>query len=131
MPSEAHIKNFLFCKKVMFCSQDIQVLVFLTIPWFTKSVISWWVLVHVTVHLIYLLNYNSLKQQTWSIGRYKQGQYISEIFWMIWRTGAKFKTFSNLVTCFNYSINNHVKFPLFHFFQRMNKGELKMVNINY
>ena len=28
--------------------QDIQVLAFLTIPWFTKSVTSWWVLVHET-----------------------------------------------------------------------------------
>ena len=28
--------------------QDIHVLAFLTIPWFTKSVTSWWVLVHET-----------------------------------------------------------------------------------
>ena len=27
----------------MFCSQDIQVFVFLTIPWFKKSVMSQWV----------------------------------------------------------------------------------------
>ena len=34
----------LFCRKVMFRSQDIQVFVFLTIPWFTWSVMtSWWV----------------------------------------------------------------------------------------
>ena len=37
---------FLFYRKVMFHSQDIHVFVFLTIPWFTKSVRSWWVLVH-------------------------------------------------------------------------------------
>ena len=30
--SEAQIKNFLFCRKIMFHSQDIQVFVFLTIP---------------------------------------------------------------------------------------------------
>ena len=30
--SEAHIKTFLFRKKIMFHSQDIQVFVFLTIP---------------------------------------------------------------------------------------------------
>ena len=30
----------------MFRSPDNQVFVFLTIPWFTKSVTSWWVLVH-------------------------------------------------------------------------------------
>ena len=39
---------FFFHRKVMFHSQDIQVFVFLTIPWFNKSVTSWWVLVHET-----------------------------------------------------------------------------------
>ena len=39
---------FLFYRKVMFRSQDIQVFVFLTILWFIKSVTSWWVLVHET-----------------------------------------------------------------------------------
>ena len=29
---EAQVKNFLFHRKVTFCSQDIQVFVFLTIP---------------------------------------------------------------------------------------------------
>ena len=41
-----HLKHrlriFLFCTKIMFCSQDIQVFVLLTIPWFTKSVTSRW-----------------------------------------------------------------------------------------
>ena len=32
VPSKAHIKNFLFCRKIMFRSQDIQVFVFLNIP---------------------------------------------------------------------------------------------------
>ena len=45
-----HLKHrsriFLFCRKIMFRSQDIQVFVFLTIPWFTKLVTSRWVLVH-------------------------------------------------------------------------------------
>ena len=36
----------LFYRKIMLRSQDIQDFVFLTIPWFTKSVTSWWVLVH-------------------------------------------------------------------------------------
>ena len=39
--------NFLFHRKVMFHSRDIQVFVFLIISWITKSVTSW-VLVHVT-----------------------------------------------------------------------------------
>ena len=46
VPSEAQIKNFLFPRKVLFHSQDIQAFVFLTIPWFNKSVTSWRVLVH-------------------------------------------------------------------------------------
>ena len=44
--SEAQVKNFLFCRKVMFHYQDIQVFVFLAIPLFTKTVTSWWILVH-------------------------------------------------------------------------------------
>ena len=40
--------DFFFHRKVMFHSQDIQVFVFLTILWFTKSVTSWWALVHET-----------------------------------------------------------------------------------
>ena len=47
--SEAQVKNFLFRRKVMFCSQDIQDFVFTTIQWFTKPVTPWWVLVHETV----------------------------------------------------------------------------------
>ena len=36
--SEAQFQNFLFCRKIMFCSQDIQVFLFLVIPRFSKSV---------------------------------------------------------------------------------------------
>ena len=39
---------FLFHRKVMFFSQDIQVFVFSTTIWFTKSVTSWWILVSET-----------------------------------------------------------------------------------
>ena len=42
------LRIFLFHRKVMFSSQDIQVFVFLVILWFSKSVMSWWVLVHET-----------------------------------------------------------------------------------
>ena len=38
--SKTQGKNFLFCRKFMFRSQDNQVFVFLTIPRFTKSVTS-------------------------------------------------------------------------------------------
>ena len=56
---------------------------------------------------------------------------IFKIFWAIWRTGAKFQTHFNLATSFNYSRTNYAKFPVFNFFERANKGEFKMVNINY
>ena len=39
------LRMLLFCRKVMFCSQYIQVFVILTIPWFSKSKMWWWVLV--------------------------------------------------------------------------------------
>ena len=41
------VHHSLFRKKVLLYSRDIQVF-FLTIPWFTKSVTAWWVLVHET-----------------------------------------------------------------------------------
>ena len=48
--SEAQVNNFFifFFRKVMFRSQDFQIFVFLTSPWFIKSATSWWVLVHET-----------------------------------------------------------------------------------
>ena len=53
------LRIFLFRGKVIFCSQDIQVFVFLTIPRSAKSVTSWWVLVHETRCIFdYLLNHN-------------------------------------------------------------------------
>ena len=41
---EAQVQIFFILSKVMFRSQDIQVFVYLTIPWLTKSILSWWVL---------------------------------------------------------------------------------------
>ena len=61
-------------------------------------------------------NRNSLTHHTWSIDRYKHGKYFPEIFWTIWRNMTKFQALFNLATCSNYSITNHVKFPVFHFF---------------
>ena len=49
VPSEAQIKNFQ--RKIMFCSQDIKVFVFLTIPWYKESVTSRWVLAHETRYI--------------------------------------------------------------------------------
>ena len=110
------LRIFSFHRKVMFFSEDIQVFVFLTIRWFTKSVTSWWVLVHATGCIFeYIFNHNSLSHQTRSIDRYKQGQYFSETSWIIWRTEAKFQALFNLATCSNYLITNYVMFPAFHF----------------
>ena len=119
----------LFHRKVMFHYLNTQIFIFLTISWFTKSVTSWlsisiWDRVH---FWIYLLNHNSLIHQTLSIDRYEQEQYFSETFPTIWRTGAMFQALFNLTTCPNYSISNYVKISAF----QVNKGQLKIVNVNY
>ena len=105
---------FLFRRKVIFYSQDIQVFIFLAIPWFTKFVTSWWVLVHETRCIFeYLFHHNSLTHQTWPIDGCKQGQQLSGILWAISMTGAKFQVLFNLTTSSNYSITNYVKIPVF------------------
>ena len=118
------LRTFLFRRNIMFHSQDIQVFVFLNIPWFTKSVSQ-------DAFLNYLWNHNSWSYQTWSVDRYKELQYFSVIFWTIWRTGTRFLVLFNLTTCPNYSITIHVKIPVFHFFEKVNKGQLKMVYFNH
>ena len=50
---------------------------------------------------------------------------------MIWKTGAKSQALFNLETCFNYSITNYIKIPAFHLLEKVNKEQLKMVNVNY
>ena len=133
MPSEAQVNFFLFHSKFMFCSQDIQVFLFYNYTMIYQIFdvmisISIWGRLHFWV---YCLNYNSLTLQTWSIDRYKQGEYFSEILWTIWRTGANFQAFFNLATCSNYSVTSYVKFLVFHYFERVNKGESNVVNMNY
>ena len=126
------LKFLLFCGKFMFRSQDIQVFVFETISSFTKSVKSWWVLIHVmgcifeyifwtTTHSVTILG------QLIDISK----KYFSGILWTIWRTDGKFQGFFNLVTCSNYSVISYVQIPVFHIFEKVNKGQLKMVNVNY
>ena len=39
--------------------------------------------------------------------------------------GAKFQALFNLASCCNYSITNYVKIPVFHFYDKVNKGKLK------
>ena len=60
-----------------------------------------------SVHFwIHLLKHSMLGSEIWSTNRYEQGQFFSEIFWMIWRTGAKFQTLLNLAACSNCWITN-------------------------
>ena len=115
-------------RKFMSRSQNIQVYVYLTIGWFNKSLTSWWDKVY---FWIYLLNHGSMSHQTLPTDGYKQGQYFSGVFWTIWWARAKFQVLFNLATCSNYTITSYVKSPVFHFFEKVNKGRLKMVNVNY
>ena len=88
------LRIFLFHRKVIFRSRDLQVFVFLTIPWFIKSVTPWWILVHETVQFwIYILNQNSLSHQTWSIDRYKQVQFFMKSFERFERLGLSSRPF--------------------------------------
>ena len=80
---------------------------------------------------IYLLNHKSWSHQNWPVDRYKQGQQFSVTFWTIWETGARFQVPFNLATYPNYSITKYAKIPLFHFFEKVNKGRLKMVYVNH
>ena len=47
----------------------------------------------------------------------------------IWRAGIKFSVLFNLATCTPYSITSYVKIPVFHFFDKVNKGQFKIVNV--
>ena len=55
-----------------------------------------------------------------------------ERFGILGLTRAKFQALFNVATCSNYAITNYVKFPVFHFFfERVNEGELKVLDIKY
>ena len=53
------------------------------------------------------------------------------MFWIIRKIGGKLQVLFNLATYFNYSITSSVKIPVFGFFEKLNKGQLKMVNVKY
>ena len=84
--------------------------------------ISTWNRMHFST---YLLNYNLLSNQTWPTHRYKQDQKLSEIFWTIWRTGAKFQVLFNLATCYGYSITNLGQDSSVSLFWKGEKGTFK------
>ena len=118
MLSESQINSFFVSWKSYVLLWRYQGYFFFTISWCTESVMSINALdkVHFS---IYLLRHDSLTHQTWLIDSYQQGQYFSEIFWMIWRTGAKFQAFFNLATCCNCSITNIIK-----------NGKYQLINID-
>ena len=75
---------------------------------------------------IYLLNRNSLRHQTWPIEISQTWNFLNSL-----EDWAKFQVLFNVATCSNYSITNHVKISVFHFFEKVNKGHLKTVTVNY
>ena len=133
MPSEAQIKNFFISEKdyVPFSrysgSRIFNHAMIYQICDVTMSISTW-----DKVHFwIYLLSLKSWNHQTWPVDRYKQGQKFSVIFGTIWETGTRFQVLFNLATCPNYSITKYAKIPVFHFFEKVNKGQLKMVYVNH
>ena len=78
------------------------------------------------VHFWIYLERQIISHQTWPVDRYKQGQKFSVIFGTIWETGTRFQVLFNLATCPNYSITKYAKIPVFHFFEKVNKTQLKM-----
>ena len=112
--SEAQVRN-------LFISQKSYV------PFLRYS--SFCIFNHLMIYQIcdVMMNITTLSHQTWLTDRYKQGQYFSRIFWTIWRTEA----IKPLPICYNYSVTNYVDFSVFQFFERVSKGQLKMVNVNY
>ena len=111
----------------MFHSLDIQVFVFLIIPWFTKSVMLWWGLVHETGGIF---EYKFWSTTHWAT---KLGQSKELNKAIIFRNllnnledWDKFQVLFNLETCSIYSITNYVTIPGFHiyiyiFFEKVNK----------
>ena len=125
------LRIFLFHRKIMcrryssFCIFNHPMIYQLSDV--TMSISAW-----DKVHFwIYLLNHKSWSHQSCPVDRYKQVQQFSVIFWTIWKTGARFQVLFNLATCPNYSITKYAKIPVFHFFEKMNEGQLKIVYVNH
>ena len=134
MSFEAQVKYFFISQKSYFPLLRYSSSCILSHPMIYKICnvmsISAWDKVH---FWIYLLNHNALNHQTWLIDRCKQKQWYSGIFRTIWRDGADFQVLFNLSTYSNYSITNYAKIPVLHFFffKKVNKWQLKKVNVNF
>ena len=123
-----NLRIFLFCGNVMLSSQDIQICIFNY-----RMIYQICAVISISTCEGAFLNISFEPQlkshHTWPTDRHKQGQYFSAIFWTTSWTGAKLQVLSNLATSFKYSITSYVKIPVFHFFEKVKKGQLKMVNV--
>ena len=92
--SVAHVKNFLFCRKIIFHPQDIQVFVFLTIHDLTilwhHDEYSTWDRVH---FWIYLLNHNWLNYKLGQLMDISKGNNFEEFFEQFGRLGLNSRSF--------------------------------------
>ena len=111
--------NFLSCWAIKLCLWREK----------TMETVNAYLCLYIYIY-IYIYTYIHITDILTYIHTYKQGQYFLGIFWTIWRTGDKFQVLFNLATCYNYSITNYIKIPIFYFLKKVNKGHLKMVNVN-
>ena len=56
---------------------------------------------------------------------------FQESFKQFREIGTKFQGLFNLATCCNNSTTSYVKIPVLHLLENVNKGQLKMVNVNF
>ena len=132
-----HLRNrlriFLFRRKVIFRSQDIQLFLFLTIQWFTKSVTSRWMLVYETGCIFEYVFWTTTRQvaklgQLIDINKEKRFRNHLNNLEDWGRVPGPFR-FSNLHQFLNSQLcqDSSVSF----FFEKVNEGHLKTVNVNY
>ena len=67
---------------------------------------------------LHLLSHSSLSHQTCPIDSISQGNNFQKFFKQFKGLGLSY----NIATCSKYLIINYVKIPLFHFFQKVNRG---------
>ena len=100
---------FFFNRDVIYYSTDMKILIFLIIPWLTKSVMSWWDLGYKTGCIFeYLLNYGSLIHLTWSPNLFMWWAGWSVYEYVSWRHYCWKVLFTERQMCiFHYGIAPH------------------------
>ena len=113
--TKAQIKIFI-CRKVMLYSQDVQVFVFLSIPW---DRVHFW---------IYLFNHISLSHRTWPQIKVREIIFRNLLNSLEdWGQVAGPFQFRNLLQLLNKQLCEGSSIS---FFEKVNKGRLEMVNVN-